>query len=227
MTIKKCSKNVSLALLALFSTSVFANTQVKKEETWYDLSDPRAIYSGVSVAAGNEGVNISANYGGYLNGQYKHKITVEAMNDLEYYNVDYMLINANTDSGFTIESTWDRELRIDKQYVDVNDTSLGVFAKIPLLNDKLNIYPKMNLGMLWGDIESTTTYIQFDATTRFRFNRMFWIGITPTYTYAMKGHDLSEWNATLDAGVQLSPAFALAAHVNDDEEFWVDVTFAF
>ena len=222
MTIKKST----VALLTLFSSTLLANvnTQVQKEETWYDLSDPRAIYSSLSVAAGNEGVNISASYGGYLNGQYKHKITVEAMNDLEYYNVDYMLLNASTNSGFTIESTWDRDVFGLK---DLNDTSVGVFAKIPLLNNKLNVYPKLNIGMLWGDEIDSTTYIKFDATTRYTFNRMFWVGITPTYTYAMKGYDVKEWETSLDAGVQLSSAFALAAHVNTDEEFWVDVIFAF
>ncbi|WP_022940041.1 hypothetical protein [Psychromonas hadalis] len=222
MILKKCA----VTLLTLFSASLVANvnTQVQKEETWYDLSDPRTVYSSLSVAAGNEGVNISASYGGYLNGQYKHKITVEAMNDLEYYNLDYMLVNASTDSGFTVESTWDRDIWGIK---NLNDTSLGVFAKIPLLNNKLNIYPKLNLGMLWGDDVKTTTYIKFDATTRYTFNRMFWVGVTPTYTYAMKGYNVREWDASLDAGVQLSPAFALAAHVNTEEEFWVDVIFAF
>jgi len=224
MTIKKLTNNGSIALLAFFSSSLLANAPASNEETWYDLSDPRAVYSGLSVAAGKEGVNISANYGGYLNGQYKHQVTVEAMNDLEYYNVDYMLLNANTKSGFTVESTWDRDVW---GINDVNDTSFGVFANIPLLNNKLNIYPKMNLGMLWGDEVDTTTYVKFDATTRYKFNRMFWVGVTPTYTYAMKGYDINKWQGTLDAGMQLSPAFALSAHVNDDEEYWVKVLFTF
>jgi hypothetical protein len=230
MFIKKIAKTSSIVLLTLFSSALLANvnTQVEKEETWLDLSDPRAIYSGVSVAGGNEGVNIAAKYGGYMNGQYKHQVSVEAINDLEYYNIDYMLVNANTQSGFTVESSWNRDIWGIK---DVNDTSFGVFAKIPLLqnkfNNKLNIYPKLNLGMLWGDDVKSTTYIKFDATTRFKFNSMFWVGVTPTYTYAMKGYDLREWDATLDAGAQLSEAFALVAHVNNDEEFWVDVVFAF
>jgi len=217
-------KKATLTLLSLFSVPLLANAQGNTQETWNDLSDPRAVYSSVSVAAGNEGVNLSASYGGYLNGLYKHKFTVEAMNDLEYYNVDYMLVNASTDSGFSIESTWDRDIWGLK---DLNDTSLGVFAKIPLMNNQLNIYPKLNLGMLWGEEVKSTTYIKLDATTRYNINRMFWVGVTPTYTYAMKGIDLKKWEASIDAGVQLSPAFAFAAHVNNDSEFWVDVIFTF
>lgn len=222
----KVFKTTCIALCALTSASLFANPNesVATDENWYDLSDPMAIYSGVSVAGGNEGVNLTANYGGYLNGQYKHKVTVQAMNDLEYYNVDYLLLNANTHSGFTIESTWGRDLWKIK---DFNDTSIGVFSKIPLLNNKLNIYPKLNLGMLWGEDVKSTTYIKFDATTRYTFNHMFWVGVTPTYTYAMKGYELSEWDASIDAGVQLSSSFALATHWNNDREIWLDVIFAF
>ncbi len=224
MNFNNFTKNCSIGLVALFSSTLFANEPADSEQTWYDLSDPRAIYSGLSVAAGNEGVNISANYGGYLNGQYKHQVTVEAMNDLEYYNVNYMLLNANTKSGFTLESTWDRDLW---NINDFNDTSVGVFANIPLLNNKLNIYPKMNIGMIWGDEVTTTTYIKFDATTRYKFNRMFWVGVTPTYTYAMKGYEINKWQGRVDAGIQLSPAFALSAHANNDKEYWVDVLFTF
>jgi hypothetical protein len=224
MFIKKFNKKSSIALLTLFSTSLFANEQATSKEAWLDLSDPRAIYSGLSVAGGSEGVDVSANYGGYLNGQYKHKITLEAKNDLDYYNINYMLVNANTNSGFSIETTWNRDIL---DISSMNDTSVAVFAKIPQLDDKLNIYPKLNLGMLWGDKADTTTYIKFDLTTRYRFNHMYWVGITPTYTYAMDGYDINEWTATLDAGVQFSPAFAVGAHVNDDKEFWFDVVFAF
>ena len=216
-------KKRTLALLALSSVPLFVNAE-SNQETWPDLSDPRAIYSSVSVSAGNEGVNLSASYGGYLNGLYKHKITVEAMNDLEYYNLDYMVVNASTDTGFSFESTWDRDIW---GYDDINDTSVGVFTKIPLMDNKLNIYPKLDLGMLWGDAVRSTTYVKLDATTRYNINRMFWVGVTPTYLYAMKGAELSEWDASLDAGAQLSENFAFAAHVNNDSEFWVDAIFTF
>lgn len=135
-----------------------------------------------------------------------------------------MLVNASTDSGFSVETTWDRDLWDLK---DLNDTSLGVFAKIPLMDNQLNVYPKLNLGMLWGEEVKSTTYIKFDATTRYTINRMFWVGITPTYTYAMKGIDIKEWEGSLDAGVQLSAAFAFSAHVNNNSEYWVDVIFTF
>jgi hypothetical protein len=224
MFIKKFAKKSSIALLALVSSSLFANEQGANGEVWHNLSDPLAVYSNVSVGGGSEGVDVSASYGGYLNGQYKHKMTVEAMNDLDYYNVNYMLLNAGTNSGFTVETSWGRDLW---DLTDVNNSSVGVFAKIPLMENKLTIYPKLNLGMLWGEDVDTTTYIQFDVTTRYKINHIFWVGITPTYTYAMKGYDIKEWDATLDVGAQLSGAFAVGAHWNDDNEFWFDVVFAF
>lgn len=224
MCVNNLSKKSAIAFGFLLSTSLMVNAQEQKAKTWIDLSDPRAVYTGVKASGGSEGVNVSANYGGYLNGQYKHKITVEAKNNLDYYNVDYMLINANTGSGFTIETTWDRDVWDIK---DVNDISFGVFAKIPLLDGKLNIHPKFNLGMLWKSGMDSTSYAKFDASTRFSINRMFWVGITPTYTYTMKGYDVSGWETTIDGGIQISDVFAVAAHVNNDDEYWFDVIFAF
>lgn len=226
MTTNTFYKKSAISLLALFSVSAFANSgkQTAEQQKWHDLSDPRAIYTGVSVAGGSEGVNISANYGSYLSSQFKQKITVEAMNDLDYYNVDYVVLNANTGSGFAAESSWNRDVW---GINGANDTAFGVFAKIPLDKTQITIYPKLNMGMLWGGDDNTTTYIQFDATTRFKFNRMFWVGVTPTYTYAMKGIEINKWTGTLDAGVQLSPEFSLAASVNDDEEYWIQATFTF
>jgi hypothetical protein len=218
-------KKSTLTILSLCGMSLFVNAEGNTDtETWPDLSDPRAVYSSVSVAGGNEGVNLSASYGGYLNGLYKHKITVEAINDLDYYNLDYLIVNASTNTGFSFESSWGRDLW---DYDDVNDTSIGVFTKIPLMDGQLNVHPKLDLGMLWGDDISSTTYIKLDATTRYKINRMFWVGITPTYTYAMKGEDVKEWDASLDAGVQLTNEFAFSAHVNNDEEFWVEGIFTF
>ncbi|PKF62181.1 hypothetical protein CW745_07235 [Psychromonas sp. psych-6C06] len=216
--------NRSLACMALFTLPLSVIAQEQNEENWIDLSDPRAIYSSVSVAAGNEGVNISGSYGGYLNGQYKHKITLEAMNDLDYYNVDYMLINASNNTGFSFESTWDRDVWGIR---DVNDTSIGVFTKVPLMNNKLNVYPKLDLGMLWGDDVKSTTYIKFDATTRYSFTNKLWVGVSPTYTYAMKGIELSEWYGSVDAGIQLSESFAFSVHYNTDQEFSVKTIFTF
>lgn len=226
MSIKKLTKKASIAALTLLSSALMvnANAQDIDQENWIDLSDPSAIYSGVGIAGGTEGIDVSAKYGGYLNGQYKHQIAVEAMNDLEYYNINYKVLNASSLSGFTLESTWDRDFW---GMEDVNDSSFGVFAKIPLIENQLYVHPKVNLGVLWGDDVESTTYIKFDATTRYKFNNIFWAGITPTYTYATKGRDINDWQGTLEAGVQLSSAFSLAAHVNDDEEFWADVLFLF
>ncbi|GLS91132.1 hypothetical protein GCM10007916_22010 [Psychromonas marina] len=219
MTIKK----IAITALSLCSAPLLANVQQSTED-WPDLSDPRAVYSSVSIAAGNDGVNLSATYGGYLNGLYKHKFTVEAMNDLEYYNVDYMVINANTETGFALESTWSRDnWKID----DHNDTSVGIFTKIPLMGNQLNVYPKLDVGMIWGEDIKTTTYVKLDATTRYSIDHMFWVGVTPTYTYAMQGYELNEWEVTFDAGVQLSEAFSFVAHIDDDLDFSFDVVFTF
>lgn len=217
-------KKVVLAALSLCSLPLLANTQQTDQQNWPDVSDPYAVYSSIGLGAGNDGVNLSANYGGYLNGLYKHKFTVEAMNDLDYYNIDYMAIDTNTNTGFTVESTWSR----DKWKIeDHNDTALGVFTKIPLMGNQLHLYPKLNLGMIWGKDVRSTTYVKLDATTRYNINRMFWVGVTPTYTYAMKGYDLKKWEASLDAGAQISESFSFAAHVNEDFDFWADVMFTF
>jgi len=230
LEIKMTIKKITLSLLSVCSLPLLANTQGANQQVWHDLSDPRAVYSSVSVAAGKEGVNLSASYGGYLNGLYKQKITIESMNDLDYYNADYMLVNANTNSGFSLETTWDRDewgIRELEGVNDINDVSAGVFAKIPLMNSKLNIYPKLNLGMLWGDGVKSTTYIKIDATTRYSVTDKIWLGVSPTYTYAMQGYEINEWSGSIDAGMQLSSEFAFAAHFNTEDNFWVDVIFTF
>ena len=230
-------KKITLALLSLCSVSLFANAQgpqhvVQPDDpsTWHDLSDPRAVYSSVGIAAGKNGVNLSASYGGYLNGLYKQKITVESMNDLDYYNADYMLVNSHTNSGFSLETTWDRDdwdIRELEGVKDINDVSAGVFAKVPMANSKINIYPKLNLGMLWGDKVKSTTYIKIDATTRYSVTDMVWFGVTPTYTYAMQGYEIDEWSGSIDAGIQLSSEFSFIAHFNTEDDFWMDVIFTF
>lgn len=217
-------KKITLTLLSLCSASLFANAESSGQQTWHDLSDPRAIYSSAGVAAGKDGVNLSASYGGYLNGSYKHKLTVESVNDLDYYNVDYILVDSNTDAGFTLESSWDRDIWDIK---NVNNTAVGVFAKVPLANEQLTLYPKLDLGLLWGKGVKSTTYIQIETPLRYKISDVIWVGTTPAYTYAMRGSDLNEWDASIDAGIQLSPEFAFAGHANTDSEVWVDVTFTF
>lgn len=216
-----------ISLGSIFSFSALAAND-NKEEHWNDMSDPTAIYSSASIGGGNEGVDISATYGGYLGGVYKHRFNFAAKHDLEYYEANYLLLNSATNAGIAFDSTWDRDISYKSvNYKGVNDTALGFFAKLGFLEDRLNFYPKMSVGYMWADDMSDTTYVKFDATTRFSFNRMFWVGITPTYTYGMKGLELNEWTGTLDAGVQLSTGFGLTASVNDDKEFWAQVLFAF
>ncbi len=220
MTIKK----MRLVLFSLCSAPFIFNAQAEDTEVWHDLSDPHAVYSSVSVAGGNEGVNISASSGGYLNGQFKHKITLESMNDLDYYNADYMIVDSSHNSGFAIETSWGEDLwDVD----DTNNTAVAIFSKIPLQGEQLHLYPKLNLGLLWGDDINSTTYITFDLTTRYNISDILWVGITPTYTYGMQGYDLREWNTSIDAGVQLSGDFAFAAHFDDDYDFWLSVIFTF
>ena len=225
------------SLVSLCSFSAFAADD-KNAETWNDFSDPTAIYSNASIGGGNEGVDIKAAYGGYLGGVYKHRFTAAAKSDLEYYEFDYLLLNSATDSGVAFDSTWHRDIRVDGvNYRSVNDISLGFFAKLGFLEEELNyeagserslnFYPKMSVGYMWADNIRDTTFIELDATTRFAFNKMFWIGVTPTYTYGMKGLELNEWTASLDGGIQLSNSFGINASVNNDKEFRGEVQFAF
>jgi len=224
-------KKTTLVLLSLCSAPLFANTHTSYQQDWNDLSDPRAVYSSVGIAAGKEGVNLSASYGGYLNGLYKHKMTVEAMNDLDYYNADYIVVNDRTKSGFSIETTWDRDEWGFNELDDidgVNSVAGGVFAKVPLLNNKkLNLYPKLNLGLLWGDDVDSTTYIQVETPLQYNVTERIWVGTTPTYTYAMQGYDIRDWNVSIEAGIQLSPEFTFVGNFNSDDELWFDVIFTF
>ena len=85
----------------------------------------------------------------------------------------------------------------------------------------------MKLGMMWDDSIPSTTFIELDAAVRYNVNRSFWFGVTPNYTYALRGLDIKDLDATVDVGYQLAKEVALSAHVNNDEEAWVDFTFAF
>ena len=249
MILKNCVLTASVgSLLSLSSLSVFAadedvtfsdDTPAVTESveaaplteddiaSWVDMSDPTAIYSHASVGGGNQGVDLSATYGGYLSGVYKHSFTLAAREDLEHYETNYFILNTASNSGVAFDNSWSEDIRVDHtDYDDLNDTSIGFFAKLPF-EDKINFYPKVSVGFIWGDDFSDTTYVKFDATTRYRFDHMFWVGVTPTYAYGFKGEDLNEWTATLDAGVQVSDVFGISASVNDDKDFLANVTFAF
>jgi len=224
-------KKITLALLSLCSAPLLANTQSSEQHTWHDLSNPREVFSSVGIAAGKDGVNLSASYGGYLNGLYKQKITVEAKNDLDYYDVEYMVLNDRTNSGFSVETTWDRDEWGFNELDDVdgvNNVAGTVFAKVPLLkNEALNLYPELKLGLLWGSGVDSTTYIQAEAPVRYNVTERAWVGATPTYTYAMQGYDINDWDVSVEAGIQLSPEFAFSGHFNSDDELWVKVLFTF
>lgn len=213
----KCStlKFLGVSLLTVCASQAVAQ---QKNSHWLDFSDPTAIYSKAGFAGGTEGVDLFAALGGYLGGQFKHRLTVEAMHDLDFYNVSYFAFNTGNDTGFRLDTKWDNES--DK-------ASLGVVKKLTLENKNIKLYPAMNLGMIWGDEISSTTYIELDMAVRYTVNRHFWVGVTPVYTYAMKGLDIKELHATLEAGYQLAKDVVVSAHINDDKEAWADLTFAF
>lgn len=214
------------ALLGLSSVAVLAADDTGKP--WVDMSDPTAIYSSATIGGGTEGIDLSAAYGGYLSGVYKHRFTIAAKHDLDFYEANYLLLNSTSNSGLSIDSSWSKDIRADgNDYDDVNDTSIGFFAKLGFMDNHVNFYPKVSVGYLWANDIENTTYVKFDATTRYTFNRMYWVGITPSYAHGFKGVDLNEWAATVDAGVQLSDVFGFSVSANDDEEFTANVTFAF
>lgn len=226
MTFKKYCFKVSITTLV--SLASFSAIAADDNKVWVDMSDPTATYTHASIGGGNQGVDLSATYGGYLGGVYKHDFTVSAKESFDYYDVNYRILNATNNSGVAFDTSWSKDIRADGvDYDDVNDASVGFFTKLPFLGNKLNFYPKASVGLLWEDNIQDTTYVKFDATTRYSFNRMFWIGVTPTYAYGFKGVDLNEWTGALDAGVQISDAFGINASVNDDKDFTANVQFAF
>jgi len=219
---------VSESVAPLTESAQSAPLSESDPSSWVDMSDPTAIYSHASIGGGNQGVDFSATYGGYLSGVYKHSFTLAAREDLEHYETNYFILNSASNSGVAFDNSWSEDMRIDHtDYDDLNNNSIGFFAKLPFMEDKVRFHPKVSVGFIWGDDFSDTTYVKFDATTRYRFDHMYWVGITPTYAYGFKGEDLNEWTATLDAGVQISDVFGISASVNDDKDFLANVTFAF
>jgi len=216
-------KCLAVSLSAIFISTVSAASK-ENRINWIDFSDPTAIYTSAGMSGGNEGVDIYATFGSYLGGQFKQKLTIEAKHDLEYYNVNYLALNTVTNTGFLVDTSWSRDILGVK---DVNDSAVGIIKKLPLMNNHLNIYPSMKLGFLWGDEIKSTTYVEVDAAVRYSFDRALWVGITPSYRYAMQGIEIRDWKTSIDVGFQFANGFAVAAHVNDDDEFWGDMTFAF
>ncbi|MCW8994849.1 MAG: hypothetical protein OQK77_03440 [Psychromonas sp.] len=186
---------------------------------WVDFSDPTAVYSKVAMATGNEGVNVSAALGGYLGGLFEHKLTIEGMHDMDYYNINYMAFNTHNDTGFLLNSTWN---------IGYDEISAGVVKKVAFKeNNDIKVYPAMKLGEMWDSSIPNTTFVELEAAVRYTINRSAWVGVTPNYRYALNGLDIKDLDATVDAGYQLADEIAISAHFNNDEEVWAEFTFAF
>ncbi len=215
---------LALAVLSAFAVQAAA----EQHGRWVDFSDPTAVYSQVGLAGGTQGVDIYGALGGYLGGQFKQKLTVAAMHDLDYYNIDYFALNTTNSTGFSLKTTWsDVYDEPEYDHDSYNKASAGVVKKLILENNNFKVYPSMNLGMMWGDSIPSTTFIELDIPVRYTVNRNFWLGVTPNYSYALRGLDIKDLDATVDAGYQLAEQVAVAAHFNNDEEVWADFTFAF
>ncbi|AGH81704.1 hypothetical protein PCNPT3_08830 [Psychromonas sp. CNPT3] len=217
-------KKISVLSCAVLPLLASASAYAEESAYWADFSDPLAIYSKVGIAAGSEGVDIIASYGSYLAGEYKQKLTVQAKHDLEYYTVDYLVLNSSNDTGFVMESQWGRD---ERNWHDSNRVAVGLIKRLPLLEEHVTLYPSLKIGFLWGDNLDDTTYVATDVAVRYAITDAAWIGATPSYIYAMKGEDLRDWSFTAEIGYQFVEGFSVAGHVNDDEEYWADINFAF
>jgi hypothetical protein len=220
---------LAFATLATASLNVIAAPSSAKSDYLADLSNPMAIYSEAGVGVSNGGVDLYAGFGGYLGGTFAHKIKIEVKDDLDYYEVNYLALDTASQTGFILDSTWDQD---DYRFADdVNDTSVGVIKKLSLMNDRLNFYPKLKLGFLWGDEIKSTTYLNVDVAARFNVTSGLWVGMTPGYTYGMKGLDLREWNTSFDVGYQFKEGFGISAQAimdtHEKEEYRVNFTFIF
>ena len=220
----KTVKLFAVSLLSAFAVQAVA----ERNSSWVDFSDPTAVYSKAGFAGGTEGVDIYGALGGYLGGQFKQKLTVEAMHDLDYYNINYFAFNTSNDTGFSLNTTWsDVYEHGDYDRDSYDKASVGVVKKLILENRSFKVYPSMNLGIMWGDSIPSTTFIELDVPVRYTVNHNFWVGVTPNYTYALRGLDIKDLDATVDAGYQLAEEVAVSAHFNNEEEVWADFTFAF
>ena len=222
----------TVKLLAVSFLSAFAvQAAAEQKSSWVDFSDPLAVYSKAGFAGGTEGVDLYGALGGYLGGPFKQQLTVEAMHDLDYYNINYFAFNTRNDTGFSLNTTWSDVYDHDDHDAYNTDTydkaSVGIVKKLILENKSIKIYPSMNLGLMWGDSIPSTTFMELDVAVRYTVDRHFWFGVTPNYTYALRGLDIKDLDATVDVGYQLAKEVAVSAHANNDEEVWADFTFTF
>jgi hypothetical protein len=217
-------KLLSSAFLCVFAGQAVAQQPVQAQSRGVDFSDPTAVYSRAGIGGGTEGVDVFGSFAGYLGWQLKHQLTLEAKHDLEYYNVDYMVFNSRNNSGFLVDSTWSDDYKGNS----VNKAAVGVIKKIPLIsNEKVTLYPALKLGMMWGNDINSTTYLDFEVAARYAITDLFWAGATPGYLYALRGVNVKEFKGTIDIGYELAENVGIAAHLDEDAEFWADFTLAF
>ena len=225
-----------VSLVGLCSFSAVA-AEGDSSENW---GSPVATFSNISLGSGSEGIDLSARAGGYLGGVYQHSLEVASKNDLEHYEVNYVLLNTASDSGLTIDSAWSKDVKFklendnshEVSYDDVNNVDVGLYSKLNFTDDRLTAYPKMSVGYMWTEDDiaiqlETTTYVNFEVAFRFNVDDKIWIGATPIYIHGMKGLEIDQLTGTIEAGMQLSDTFGVSAEFNEDDEFLGRVIFAF
>jgi hypothetical protein len=220
-----------VSLASLFSFSAAAEDY--ESENW---GSPVATYSNIKLGSGSEGIDLSATFGGYLAGVYKSSIEIAAKNDLEYYEANYLLLNSASESGVTIESTWNEDITIENtngpgefDYENIDTVAVGIFSKLNFPDPKLTAYPKMSVGYMLGNDNGflDTTFVQLEVGVRYNIDEKIWVGATPAFTHSMKGEEIDEFTGTIEAGIKMSDTFGVSASVNEDQEFLGTVIFAF
>jgi len=225
-------KTSIVSLIGFFSlTANAADGDAVSSESW---GSPIATFSNVSLGSGTEGIDISASFGGYLGGLYQYQLELASKQDLEHYEVNYLLLNTASESGITINTTWSEDVEFDNEngpgdieFEDINTADLGLFSKLSFPDARIHAYPRMSVGYMWGEDILETTYVEFEVAVLFNINEMFWIEATPTYLHSMEGVEIDEFTGELEAGAKLSETFGVSVSINDDEEFLGRVIFAF
>ena len=227
--VKKNILKVTIASLA--SLLAFNVAAEDGAESW---GSPVATFSNVSLGSGSEGVDINATFGGYLSGVYKHRLEFASKEDMDHYEVNYLLFNSVSESGITIDSTWSEDVEYEdyegsgkRHYYDVNSVDAGLFSKLVFPDPNFTAFPKMSVGYMWGDSIVDTTYVDLEVAVRYSFKEMFWVGVTPVFTHSMEGIEIDEFSGSIEGGIKLSETFGISASYNDDDEFIGNVIFAF
>ncbi len=227
-------KNRTLTVLTvlactLISLSSFAMEKYNYRNYQVNFSDPLAVYSNAGIGMSNDGVDIFGGVGGYLSGSFKQQLQVEAKGDLAYYNVNYLAVDTSSDTGFLVDSVWSRDYFWAPK--KANNSSFGVIKKIPLLDNRLHLYPTLKFGYIWGDDVESTSYVKAALESRFAVIQGFWVGMTPSYIHGMKGYNLDEWNGSLDAGYMFINGMGLSAQTvvdsHENTEYRANATLAF